>query len=262
LHTPTGVTDFSPTRASASAPPLTQRIERQLAESGLQVTVEDTDGSLLLSGVVDTAEAREAATEIAGNLAPGRRIDNQLEVETVLPPDMDDFFGDEAQAELPETLEELAEDGGEAEPDFTDQPTLRDPVAAPGASSSEPDDPASSGQVVYEPPSDPVVTTDVRGEASVLGGFGTEAQEPQAVPVEPSAEDARPGDEALADAIRQELREDAATTDLQILVAVRRGVAHLRGQVSGAEDAENAEAVASRVPGIRDVVDEIDVANL
>jgi osmotically-inducible protein OsmY len=245
-----GVSEVAPTSAA--------RIERQLAESGLQVNVEETDGSLVLTGIVDTAEAREAAAEIAASVLPDRRIDNQLEVETVLPTDIDDFVGDEAQAELPESLEEITASGGEIAPDFTDQPILRDPIGAVGDPDSDYEDPVASGDAVYEPPTDPVVTTNARGEAVVLGGFGTDAE----VPVEASAQDGLPGDEALADAIRQELREDAATTDLQILVAVRRGVAHLRGRVSGPEDAENAEAVAARVPGIREVVEELDVASL
>jgi osmotically-inducible protein OsmY len=235
-------------------------VERQLAEAGFAVNVEEADGGVLLSGVVDTAEARDAAEEIAASVLPGRAIDNQLEVETVLPTDVDDFVGDEPTADLPESLDEIAAGGGEVEPDFTDQPLLRDPLEAPGASSSEADDPASSGEVVYEPPTDPVVTTDASGAARVLGGFGSEDDEEPAV--ERSAEDNQPGDEALADAIRQELREDAATADLSILVAVRRGVAHLRGRVPGPEDAENAEEVASRVPGVREVVEELDVASL
>ena len=245
---------------SEQSPPATARLERQLAEAGFAVTVEETDGTVLLSGVVDTAEAREAAEDIAASVLPGRRIDNQLEVETVLPTDVDDFVGDEPSADLPESLDEIAAGGGEVEPDFTDQRLLRDPVEAPGASSSEADDPASGGDLVYEPPSDPVVGTNARGEATVLGGFGTEDDDEPTL--ERSAEDNQPGDEALADAIRQELREDAATADLSILVAVRRGVAHLRGQVPGPEDAENAEEVASRVPGVREVVEELDVASL
>ena len=236
---------------------LTSRLERQLAEAGLQVTVEDTDGSILLSGIVDTEEARQAAVEITADVAPGRRIDNQLEVETVLPTDVDDFVGEEPSAELPETLDEAIRGGGEIDPDFTDQTILRDPLAASGAGGSAAEDVASTGDAIYEPPSDPVVTTNARGEAAVLGGFGTEVGSS----VEPSAEDSRPGDEALADAIRQELREDAATADLQIAVAVRRGVAHLRGHVAGPEDAENAEAVAAHVPGVREVVEELDVGS-
>jgi hypothetical protein len=42
-----------------------------------------------------------------------------------------------------------------------------------------------------------------------------------ALEVEPSAQDPMPGDEALADAIRRELREDAATAWLVIAVDVR-----------------------------------------
>ena len=68
------------------------------------------------------------------------------------------------------------------------------------------------------------------------------------------------GDEALADAVRRELAEDAATAELNIFVAVRNGVAHLRGQVADLDDADNAESVAARVPGIREVVEELDVA--
>jgi osmotically-inducible protein OsmY len=79
--------------------------------------------------------------------------------------------------------------------------------------------------------------------------------------VEPSS-DYRAGDEALADAVRQELAEDAATADLVIHVAVRNGVVHLRGRVADLDDADNAESVAARVPGIREVVEELDVASV
>jgi len=44
----------------SSVPPLVARIEEQLAESGLQVAVEFSEGALILSGVVDTQESREA----------------------------------------------------------------------------------------------------------------------------------------------------------------------------------------------------------
>ena len=145
------------------------------------------------------------------------------------------------------------------EPDFTNHPGITDPIEASGASSSGPDDPAESGDV-YTPPIDPVITTDARGQAQVFGGFELDSIDD--VPVERSAMDRAPGDEALADAVRRELSEDAATTDLNIVVAVRNGVAHLRGDVPDLDDAENAEAVAARVPGVREVVEELDVAGL
>jgi osmotically-inducible protein OsmY len=234
--------------------PLTRRIEAQLAEAGLQVAVESSEGSLILSGIVESEESREAAADIVAQVAPDARIDNQLDVQSVLPTDIDDFAGDEPTAEMAETRADVA---AEIEPDFTDQPGLFDPIEAAGADSSGPEDPAETGEV-YTPPTDPVVTTDAHGTARVLNGFDSGED----LSVEPSAMDARPGDEALADAVRRELAEDAATTDLEIVVAVRQGVAHLRGRVSDLDDADNAESVAARVPGIREVVEELEVANL
>jgi hypothetical protein len=147
----------------------------------------------------------------------------------------------------------------ELNPDFTDDPGITNPVEASGADSSGPEDPAESGDV-YTPPIDPVITTDAHGATRVLGGFELDSSDD--VPVERSAMDRLPGDEALADAIRRELSEDSATTDLNIAVAVRNGVAHLRGQVADLDDADNAEAVAARVPGVREVVEELEVPGL
>jgi hypothetical protein len=156
------------------------------------------------------------------------------------------------------TEEQLADAGGEFEPDFTDQSDLRDPSEASGANNSGADDPAAEGDAVYSPPIDPVVKTDTHGRAEILGGFGSEDDSP----VERSASDGRVGDEALADAVRRRLAEDSATTDLPIIVAVRNGVAHLRGQVTDLDDADNAESVAASVPGIREVVEELEVASI
>src|SRR3989442_1776419 len=234
--------------------PLARRIAEQFAQAGLQVTVESADGSLLLSGIVESEEAREAAVDIVSQAVPGARIDNQIEVESILPTDIDDFAGDEPTAEMAETRADVAD---QIEPDFTDQPGLFDPIEASGAESSNPEDPAESGEV-YTPPTDPVLSTNIHGEARVLNGFDSGED----LEVEPSASDNRPGDEALADAVRRQLAEDSATTDLNIVVAVRNGVAHLRGRVSDLDDADNAESVAARVPGIRDVVEELEVANV
>ena len=234
--------------------PSARRIAEQFAQAGLQVTVESADGSLLLSGIVESEEAREAALDIVGQAVPGARIDDQIEVESVLPTDVDDFAGDEPTAEMAETRADIAD---QIEPDFTDQPGLFDPIEASGAESSNPEDPAESGEV-YTPPTDPVLSTNIHGEARVLNGFDSGED----LEVEPSASDNRPGDEALADAVRRQLAEDSATTDLNIVVAVRNGVAHLRGRVSDLDDADNAESVAARVPGIRDVVEELEVANV
>ena len=77
--------------------------------------------------------------------------------------------------------------------------------------------------------------------------------------MEPSAEDNELGDEAVADAIRREIQENAETTDLRVDVTVEEGVAHLRGTVPSLEDAEAAEAVAAQVPGVREVSEELNM---
>lgn len=134
---------------------------------------------------------------------------------------------------------------------FVDQTLLSDPAASAGPSDG-PDDPVQEGDDVYVPPTDPVIRTNARGDAEVLGGFSASSLDD--VSVERSS-DGTLGDEAIADAIRRELREDAATTDLEVDVRVRGGVAKLRGVVEGPEDADNAMEVAARVPGVADVVD-------
>jgi osmotically-inducible protein OsmY len=236
---------------------LIARIEEELAESGLQVAVEFSDGALILNGIVDTDEAREAASDIAASAAPDARIDNQIEVQTLLPTDIDAFAGDESSAEMADSAADIRAAGGEIEPDFSSRPVVTDPVGIAGGDSSGPDDIASTGET-YTPPDDPVLTTDAHGQPKVLGGFDSSGDDQE---VELSS-DGVAGDEALADAVRRELAQDSATTDLMIVVAVRNGVAHLRGQVSDLDDADNAESVAARVPGIREVVEELEVVNV
>jgi osmotically-inducible protein OsmY len=102
-----------------------------------------------------------------------------------------------------------------------------------------------------------VVGLDERGEVQVLGGFADTSLD--TVEVDESTLGPGAGDWALAEAIERELREDASTTDLNVRVRVYRGVAHLSGRISGPEDAENAESVAASVPGVREVVDELEV---
>ena len=240
---------------------LSNRIERQLAEqAGINAAVEVQDGRVRLNGMVSSAEDRLAAGDIARTIAPELRLDNQLEVEGQLPASNADIYEDEPSAGIVlESVEDIRERGGDIAPDFTDQSLLTDPVAAAGPSSSW-EDPVAGGDDVYFPPTDPVVTTDLEGRTEVLGGFAASSMDGQGVAR--SAEDGRRGDEAIADAVRRELREDATTADLRVNVAVHGRIVHLRGQVDGMEDAENAEAVASRVPGVRAVDEELDVRQM
>lgn len=243
-----------------------ERIGREVeARLGFPISVALEDqarhAAIVLGGAVSSLEAREAVEQIATGLAPGRRIENDLEVEAGLPDaacwqqfalavrraaadGCGDGFYDALDAEL----------AVELEPDSDG-----DELCGMCLDGSDGDE-AGNGGSAYFAPTDPVVTTDAHGRLEVLGGFSATSMD--SVEVEPSAEDSRPGDEALADAIRRELREDALTTDLRISVAVRRGIAYLRGTVLGIDDVEDAEAVASRVPGLREVVERLAVANV
>jgi osmotically-inducible protein OsmY len=237
--------------------PVQRRIERALADAGLVVIVTDAGETIRLDGRVDTEEALQAASDIVAAIAPDRRIENNLEVDTVLPVSTTAQRSDaQTPGDLPDTADEALA-GSDIEPDFTDQELETSATEMAGEARAA-DDPDPDGETVFFPPTDPVMTVDDRNEVQVLGGFApTSMDETEA---EPSALDGRPGDEAIADAIRRELREDALTTDLRIQVTVRDGVARLRGAVPSLDDAESAEEVAGRVPGVREVIEELDVA--
>lgn len=117
-------------------------------------------------------------------------------------------------------------------------------------------DPVSDDKETYVPPTDPVLEPGALSQPKLVGGFGSTSMDDIAV-AKPTT--GGTGDEALADAIRRELREDAATTHLRVRVEVNEGVVTLRGTVDDLQDAESAVEVADRVPGIIEVVDELEV---
>ena len=108
----------------------------------------------------------------------------------------------------------------------------------------------------YFPPTDPVVR-DGRDQTEIVGGFAESAMsDRQQLPR--SVSGGTP-DDAIADAVRRELRRDATTAELDLDVEVADGIATLRGRVSDLADSDDALAVAGRVPGVVDVVDEIEI---
>ncbi|HEY6958640.1 MAG TPA: BON domain-containing protein [Candidatus Limnocylindria bacterium] len=115
------------------------------------------------------------------------------------------------------------------------------------------DEEAAEGADPYFAPTDPVLND--RGR-EVIGGFDQTSMDD--VAVERSTIDDEPGDEALADAVRRELREDALTSHLHVAVEVKRGVAFIRGAADDLEDGDDAADVASRVPGVQRVVTDIE----
>jgi osmotically-inducible protein OsmY len=235
---------------------LTAKIEQRLAhDAGVDVIVEEDGDTLVLTGFVDSDRLKQAALEIASDLAGGKRLDDNIEVVDAIPEELGSgHLSEVAVGMFTGATPDLREDAALSPGDFTDQRTLVDPLGAAGPSSSE-DDAVSEGDYVYVPPIDPVGTN-----REVLGGFQTDALEH--IEVERSELDGRLGDEPLADAIRQQLRLDASTTDLQIEVEVENRVARLRGRVQYMDDAENAEAVAASVPGIIEVQEELEVEGM
>ncbi|MEI7925497.1 MAG: BON domain-containing protein [Chloroflexota bacterium] len=240
---------------------LSERLERELEAAGLFVVVEDTDTTIVLTGLVDTEEEREAIRDIVvGIVGRGRAVDDDnVEIAGALPADTSigalseeevaGFVGATAGLEDTDSL-----DAG----DFTDQVINTAAASAQAAvmSNSASDDPdlSSDGDVAYVPPTDPVGDGD-----RVIGGF--QATSMDAIDVERSS-DGSLGDEAIRDAILTELREDAATTSLAIEVTVFRGIVTLTGQVADIDDVESAEEVAGRVPGVVEVIEELDVERM
>lgn len=233
-------------------------IEDQLAQqAGVYAAVEETATEVVLSGLISSEEQRQAAMDIVSAITPGKRIIDNLEVVDVLPEALGSLHVSTASEGGFRSATSGTSDSEALEPgDFSDQIILNNALGAAGPSGTTDDEDISEGEEVYVPPTDPVVTR----EGEFLGGFQLSSDD--SVAVETSTLGDRLGDGAIAAAIRQELREDAATTDLQIHVSVERGVAELRGSVNSLDDAENAEAVANRVPGVVEVKENLEVQNL
>jgi osmotically-inducible protein OsmY len=200
-------------------------IERYLAEQlGLHVAVRVSDGLVTLVGRVPSAEACAAVTDVVAGLTPVYRVDNQLELEVLLPETDGPLQVHDVGGWSRDAGHQLADD----EPVPADGP-------AQGQSLEHGDPDTGETAEPYVPPMDPVIGTGARGRIEVRGGFGLSSMD--VLDVEPSAQDPLPGDEALADAIRRELREDAATVALVIAVDVCDGVASLRRSDQGSQDA-------------------------
>lgn len=238
---------------------LAERIQNQLNTEGIRIVVGQRDGTILLSGRVESEQQRTQATRLAQQLAPNMRIDNGLEVERAVAENITDDtglnaneneLGQQEPAESPPPILMSDLDGFPDVPLETDESDVVDDTVYDDLPPVEPD-PA------YFAPTDPVTDVDQQGNLQVLGGWTPTSMSSDEV--EPSAEDNQPGDEALADAVRREIQENAETTDLPVDVSVEEGVVHLRGTVPSLEDAEAAEAIASQVPGVRAVSEELDI---
>ena len=248
-----GATSFQ-SRSAATEVGLTAELSRTLEAAGIYVAVEVDDGTLTLSGEVASPEEREAALDLALAFAEplGLLVEDGLDLLPTFPDSAFVTGGSAAHGAFgylePDRDHDLHLDVGlEDEPDFAGDVGTTDP------------DEAAEEAAPYFAPTDPVVrpTTDPGGLA-VVGGFEATSMDTEA---REAGYDVRPDVDIVED-VRRELREDALTTDLAIEVEARRGAVVLRGTVPTLDDAENAEAVASRVGGVKEVREDLEVVVL
>ncbi len=261
---PEGSLDPARSEEDAGSSSRARRVEEALTAAGIHLAVEETGDTLVLSGMVDTEADREAAMDIAAEVAgDGTSIDEDVTVSGAVGKEMRELTLTESEVEGFEGADPGLEEDERALPgDFTDQSTLSAPSEAQGAALSDQDitqlahesDLVSEGDRVYVPPTDPVGT-----DTEVIGGFGSSSMD--SIEVDRSS-DGTLGDEAIRDAVLRELREDAATTALVLEVEVDAGVVRLFGRVADLVDVEHAEEVAARVPGVMEVIEELVVENL
>jgi len=132
------------------------------------------------------------------------------------------------------------------EPDFTESPGTTDVIEV------------IEGDGTYFPPTDPVIRVSRNQDAETMGGFaGTSLEEPG----EPEDHPRRlqGNDDELLEQVRYALDSDAYTADLNIDVDVEDGTVYLRGRVGSLEDIQQAEEVAGSVPGVEEVIEELEI---
>lgn len=243
--------------ATPSDRQLQEQIAMLLDQAGINVGVDVENGVARLSGLVTSTEMHQAAIDLARMVDGIRGIDDEIEELVISPdsafeaPDRDEGFGYADRMSLEDDI-------SDTEPDFTGDV---------GADANDFQRAIEEGEP-YFPPTDPVVrpSTD-RQDLRIVGGFQATSMDELATEADAEPDDetdeitqfvARDDDDIRIDVLR-ELREDALTTDLRLEVNVINGIVFLKGTVQSVEDAENAEAVAGRVPGVVEVRDMTEV---
>ncbi|HUG46880.1 MAG TPA: hypothetical protein VMP67_00530 [Candidatus Limnocylindria bacterium] len=127
---------------------------------------------------------------------------------------------------------------------------------------SNPDVAAEEG-MTYVPPTDPpVVPSDDPQGAEVAAGFGATATD------EPYDENHRStalsSEDEMSARVREALRADAATSRYadSVSIGTRGRTVALRGVVDDVDDTYNVVEVVSRVSGVDEVIEELDVRGL
>ena len=66
-------------------------------------------------------------------------------------------------------------------------------------------------------------------------------------------------DTTIADSVRDRLFDDAGIPDTYITVSTKNGVVYLHGSVATSVERDAAVAIASKVPGVVNVVDSLEI---
>lgn len=233
-------------------------------EAGIYAAVRVGGGVAYLDGMVESPAQRDAATDLALRVPGIERVQNDLEIEEFGQPGAETRADEQIRGDISyQMLEGERQDNPNPFGDAT-EPDFNEPVPQIGDDMTSNVMIAVEEGIPYMPPTDPVVRPS-RDEQTIeiVGGFGTTSDEEYPDLLATTAiGDAPPGDEDLREEVLAALRADAATIDLVIAVTVRNGSVYLRGEVPTLDDAELAEEVAGRVPGIREVIEELSVTAL
>jgi osmotically-inducible protein OsmY len=245
--------------ANQSDQVIRREIEGLFERARFTLDVDVENGHVRITGPVSSENDYQAALDLVRSVGDVRGIEDEIEIATLAP---DSAFDDAAAGQGFEYAENPALDD-EADVEFAGD--LMEDVGAEASNVQE----AVEEAEPYFPPTDPVVRpTDDEQELEITGGWQDTSMDEVAEDPELDSSEAPPtssiegqrDDETVREDILRELRQDALTTDLSVDVEVIRGVAVLKGTVSSVDDAINAEEVARRVPGVKDVREETILA--
>lgn len=228
-----------------------EEVERRVFEAlaphdTRELVVEVKGGVVRLSGLIGSEQSRREITEAIAATEGVKQVRNELRVETAL--------AEGSPGEPPAEITLGGDTGGGEGAGWGLGVGFNEPLGTTDVTR------AAEEAEPFVPPTDPVIRPAPSAEegVEVVGGFSGTSMDPGDEEVDHRT-DVERGDEAIADDIRRELREDSLTADLEVHVFVRRGVVHLRGSVASLDDAEAVEEVASRVPGVVEVKEQLEV---
>lgn len=224
------------------------RVESALASLAyLPIDVTVDDNIVYLSGTVRSGEEKELAARLARQVKGVRSVVDKLTIGEVAPVNLEREGEPYRDAGLQEVNLDQVGTGEDVEPDFVDSIGTTDVMES--TSENEP----------FFPPTDPVVVPTAREKEGikVIGGFAPTADDNLSEPLGHPPKIYQTDDE-LAEDVQLALLRDASTSNLDIRVLVRNGIVYLRGRVQSLEDVEQAEAVASSVPGVVEVREELE----